>query len=414
MNVRILFSSTPAHGHLLPLLPLARAFRDRGDQVAVLTAAAFAPLLDAENIKLLPAGPTADVLFAESGRRTGVDAAADPRPEAVADFFAGTRVDLTADDAVAAARAFAPDLIVAEALDFVGPLVAAALDVPVATMAFGPAIPAEFTEGMTALVASRYADRGLTPVPARWQIDPCPDLLQPPGWQAPANRLPVRPEPHQGPGAAANTNTNTNTSTEAANAGTGASGDRPRVLVTFGTHFSDPATLTPILAELRTVGVDLVVTLGLTASAADYAVAGSAGTGSAGTGSAGTGSVGTGSAAEGITFATFTPLAELLHDVDLVVTHGGAGTTLGVLARGLPLVVVPQGADQFLQAAVVSASGTGIAVQPGPDVPERVAKAVVTLRTDPTYAESAGKVAAQIAAMPTPADVAATLTAALT
>ncbi|MFJ3405116.1 glycosyltransferase [Promicromonospora sp. NPDC090134] len=392
--MRILFSSTPAHGHLLPLLPLARAFRDRGDQVGVLTAAAFGPLLDAEGIELLPAGPTADVLFAESGRRTGVDAAADPRPEAVADFFAGTRVDLTADDAVAAARAFAPDLIVAEALDFVGPLVAAALDVPFATMAFGPAIPAEFTDGMTALVGTRYADRGLTPVPARWHLDPCPDLLQPPGWQAPANRIPVRPEPHQGPGtnASMSTSTDADTGTDA-DAGVAASGERPQVLVTFGTHFSDPATLTPILAELRTVGVDLVVTLGLTASAADYDLGGSAG--------------------EGVTFAAFTPLAELLHDVDLVVTHGGAGTTLGVLARGLPLVVVPQGADQFLQAAVVSASGTGIAVQPGPDVPETVAKAVVTLRTDPSYAESAHQVAAQIAAMPTPADVAAVLSAAL-
>lgn len=396
--MRILFSSTPAHGHLLPLLPLARAFRDRGDQVAVLTAGAFAPLLEAEGIELLPAGPTADVLFAESGRRTGVDAAADPRPEAVADFFAGTRVDLTADDAVAAARAFAPDLIVAEALDFVGPLVAAALDLPYATMAFGPAIPAEFTDGMTALVGTRYADRGLTPVPARWHLDPCPELLQPPGWQAPANRVPVRPEPHQGPnapgtGSAAETGTGTGT-------GTGTRGERPRVLVTFGTHFSDPATLSPILAELRTVDVDLVVTLGLTASAADYELPGGDGAAADQAGAA-------------ITFATFTPLADLLHDVDLVVTHGGAGTTLGVLARGLPLVVVPQGADQFLQAAVVSATGTGVAVQPGPDVPETVAKAVVTLRTDPSYTDAARTVAAQIAAMPTPSEVATHLTTAL-
>lgn len=393
--MRILFSSTPAHGHLLPLLPLARAFRDRGDDVAVLTAGAFAPLLDAEGITLLPAGPTADVLFAESARRTGVDAAADPRPEAVADFFAGTRVDLTADDALAAAREFAPDLIVAEALDFVGPLVAAALDVPVATMAFGPAIPAEFTDGMTALVGSRYADRGLAPVPARWRLDPCPDLLQPPGWQAPANRVPVRPEPHQGAGTRAN-----------ARSDDAAPGDRPKVLVTFGTHFSDPATLTPILAELRTVGVDLVVTLGLTASAADYDLVGD--------GSAVEGSASEGSAENGIVFAGFTPLADLLHDVDLVVTHGGAGTTLGVLSRGLPLVVVPQGADQFLQAAVVSGSGTGIAVQPGPDVAETVAKAVVTLRSDPGYTEAARTVAAQIAAMPAPAEVAAHLATALT
>lgn len=380
--MRILFSSTPAHGHLLPQLPLARAFRDRGDQVAVMTAGLFAPVLAPESIELLPAGPGADVLFAESIRRTGVDPAADPTPEAVAEFFAGTRIDLTADDALAAARAFAPDLIVAEAMDFVGPLVAAALDIPVATMAFGPAIPAEFTDGISRVAAVRYADRGLTPVPARWYLDPCPDLLQPPGWHLPQKRLPVRPEPHQGPGPAS--------TPAAASRPASRPGDRPRVLVTFGTHFSDPATLIPIITELRAAGAELVVTLGLTARAEDYGTAG-----------------------DGVTFTGFAPLAELLHDVDLVVTHGGAGTTLGTLARGLPLVVVPQGADQFLQAAVVSAAGAGIAVQPGPDVPQAVAKAVTTLREDAAYADAARAVAEQIAAMPSPAAVAAQLAAEL-
>jgi UDP:flavonoid glycosyltransferase YjiC (YdhE family) len=36
--MRILFSTTPALGHLLPLLPLARAARGHGHDVAVLTA----------------------------------------------------------------------------------------------------------------------------------------------------------------------------------------------------------------------------------------------------------------------------------------------------------------------------------------------------------------------------------------
>jgi UDP:flavonoid glycosyltransferase YjiC (YdhE family) len=162
------------------------------------------------------------------------------------------------------------------------------------------------------------------------------------------------------------------------------------VLVTFGTHFSDPAVLAPILAELRATGADLLVTLGLTARAEDY-----------------------GSSDPGVTFTGFAPLADLLHNIDLVVTHGGAGTTLGALARGLPLVVVPQGADQFLQAAAVSACGAGIAVQPGADVPQAVAKAVGALRADPAYAHAARAVEEEIAAMPSPADVAELLAAAL-
>src|SRR5271165_1104684 len=91
--MRILFFATPALGHLLPLLPLVRAARDRGHDSAV----------------------------------CGADPTTDPRPEVVAEFFAGTRVDLTFEQALAAAKAWQPDLIVFECCDFVGPLVTAVL-----------------------------------------------------------------------------------------------------------------------------------------------------------------------------------------------------------------------------------------------------------------------------------------------
>ena len=45
--------------------------------------------------------------------------------------------------------------------------------------------------------------------------------------------------------------------------------------------------------------------------------------------------------------------------VEAVVTHGGSGTTLGALAHGLPLLVVPQGADQYANADAVVAAGAG-------------------------------------------------------
>ncbi|GAA3720207.1 glycosyltransferase [Streptomyces tremellae] len=376
--MRVLFSSTPAHGHLLPQLPLARAFRDRGDTVAVLTGEAFAPVLAPEGIDLLAAGPAVDVLFAETARRTGVDAASNPTPESVAEFFAGARVDLTADDALAAARDFAPDLVVAEACDVVGPLAAAVLGVPLATLAFGPAIPDEFTAGLAAVAAPRFAARGAAPAPARWYLDPCPDVLQAPDWQAPEGRLPLRPEPHRGPGAAS-------AAPEPAREGA-----RRRVLVSFGTYFAEPRVLGPILAALSAADVDLRVTLGLTASADDYDID-----------------------RERVEFVGFTPLDQLLRGVDLVVTHGGAGTTLGTLARGLPLVVVPQGADQFLQAAGVAASGTGLAVPPDAATPESVARAAADVLAGPEYADAARKAADQIAGMPSPAEVADHLAAAL-
>ncbi|MEV7238820.1 hypothetical protein AB0N06_34395 [Streptomyces sp. NPDC051020] len=144
--MRILFSSTPQHGHLLPELPLARAFRDRGDEVGVITSAGFGPLFAAEDITLFPVGPEIPVLLAEAARLAGVADPTVPDPAVAAELFAGARIDLTADEAVVAACGFRPDLIVAEATDYVGSLVAATLQVPYAKLAFGPQIPAESTD----------------------------------------------------------------------------------------------------------------------------------------------------------------------------------------------------------------------------------------------------------------------------
>ena len=53
----------------------------------------------------------------------------------------------------------------------------------------------------------------------------------------------------------------------------------------------------------------------------------------------------------------FVPQAQLLPVCDAVISHGGSGTTLAALAHGLPLVLVPQGADQFDNAARAERAG---------------------------------------------------------
>ena len=58
--------------------------------------------------------------------------------------------------------------------------------------------------------------------------------------------------------------------------------------------------------------------------------------------------------------------------------HGGSGTTLGALAHGLPLVLVPQAADQFDNAARCVAAGVAVVI--GPD----------ELSADPSRAAAAG------------------------
>ena len=372
--MRVLFSSTPAYGHLLPLLPLARALQSRGHEVAVLSAETMSPILAPEGIELLPAGPSMDVVLAETGRRTGSDPT-QPVPDRVAELFGRVRIDLGADEALVLAQKWQPDLVVSEWVDFVGPLVASAFDIPLARLAFGPAFPPEFTQALAEAVAERFAARGLTPRPADWLLDICPPAMQVDGWQRAPGRLALRPEAHRQPWEDASQEPDRREPS-----------GRRRVLVSFGTIFTAPEVLGPILRELSAADLDLVATTGLANSAEDYGVD-----------------------QDRVCFVAFTALDCLLDGVDLVVTHGGAGTTFGTLAAGIPLVIVPQAADQFLQAERVVAADAGVAVLPDTATPRAVADAVAAVLTDPSFRAGARAVAAEIAARPTPDEVAARL-----
>ena len=61
----------------------------------------------------------------------------------------------------------------------------------------------------------------------------------------------------------------------------------------------------------------------------------------------------------------FVPQEDVLPACAAAVVHGGSGTTLAALAHGLPLVLVPQGADQFENAARVEAAGAARRRPPG-------------------------------------------------
>jgi UDP:flavonoid glycosyltransferase YjiC (YdhE family) len=103
--------------------------------------------------------------------------------------------------------------------------------------------------------------------------------------------------------------------------------------------------------------------------------------------------------------------AEVLPQASVAVSHGGFGTTLGAVAGGVPLVVVPLFGDQPDNARRVEAVGAGVVVWPeGEDDamrsgldPEALRDAVATVLDDPAYGRVAGELAAEMAALP-PAD----------
>lgn len=92
---------------------------------------------------------------------------------------------------------------------------------------------------------------------------------------------------------------------------------------------------------------------------------------------------------------------EVLPRADLVVCHGGGGTTLAALRAGVPLLVVPHFGDQPAIGDAVTTGGFGLCVgADGPPRPEDLRAAAGRILGDPSFAERAAKLAAEIAGLP--------------
>jgi UDP:flavonoid glycosyltransferase YjiC (YdhE family) len=105
----------------------------------------------------------------------------------------------------------------------------------------------------------------------------------------------------------------------------------------------------------------------------------------------------------------FVPQATLLPHCSAVVHHAGSGTMLGALAHRLPQLAIPQGADNFVNARLLESAGAGLLVPPGEVTAERVRGDVRAILDDARYRASASRVGDEIAGMPSPPQVAASL-----
>ena len=105
----------------------------------------------------------------------------------------------------------------------------------------------------------------------------------------------------------------------------------------------------------------------------------------------------------------YIPQEQLLPHCAAVVTHGGAGSTLGALAFGLPLLIVPQGADHFYNAERVVSAGAAVQLLPDRLTADSARDAVRRLLHDDTFRRAAQQIRTELDAMPDPRQAVQTL-----
>jgi len=372
--MRVLLVCRPAHGHFHPLVPLARALTGAGHDVAFATGEPFRDRVEAAGFEAFGAGLSQDQWQHEMAARFGDFRRHIPRAQHRAFFFGRVFADLEVPARLTDLRAIAdkwqPDLLVHGLADFAGPLAAELAGIPYVTCGYGPLLEPEVAQVAAAAAGRHWAAAGLDPSGARLYrslyLDPCPPSLQVPAVSQVPRRLPVRPEPAGADAAAAPPRW------------LGRLAGVPTVYLTLGTVWNDdPGVFATVLDGLARRPVNVIVTLG---PDADPGVLGPQ--------------------PGHVRVCGYIPQSQLLGHCDLVICHGGAGSMLGALSFGLPVLVLPQAADQFYNADRVIAAGAGRRLLGAELTAEGVAGEAGLLLDDPRYRAAAAAVAGQIAAMP--------------
>lgn len=376
--MRLLFSSTPGDGHVLPLLPLAKALAVRGHEVAFATSSEHKQQIVDAGFRWFTAGVT----NAELGTRF-VPHLAELPPATSAEFFPfivarryglGDASDRLVDLQELSAQ-WRPQAVLFESTDFAAPVLAGALGVPAIHHSFGRALPDLCYEMAAPYVGPLWEQVGVDmPVLAgmygQCYVDICPASLQgnrPTGGEVLSLRptSPAKPSAKQvlWPNGLPN---------------------RPGVYITLGTVFNSIKSLRLILDAVSAVECNVIMTVGRDNDPADL-----------------------GPLPPHVVVEQYIPQASVLPYVDAAVVHAGSGSMLAALAHGVPMLMLPRAADQYDNARACSEAGASRVLRPEQCDSAALTDGVKAVLFEPTLRAGAAAMREEIARMPGPDAVAA-------
>ncbi|NUT36759.1 MAG: glycosyltransferase family 1 protein, partial [Hamadaea sp.] len=366
--MRALLCFIGGSGHLLPLIPIARAAVAAGHEVAFSgppgtlrrAGAAGFTVLHPDEPGEAPAEQAPQA--SEPPKRGPLEPLDIAREEAVMrDNFAGRAAPKRVETVLSVARKWQPDVIVSDEVDFGSQIAAEVLGLPRATVitlgAGGFIRPDVVGEPLARL----RAEHGLpAEAPEHLVITPFPASFRDPGHPLPASAHAINQTPFV--------------------KRTAPPGEDPLVYVTLGTVFNRESgdLFERILAGLHQApGIRVLVTVGEHIDPAEF-----------------------GPQPPHVRIERFVDQALILPDASLVISHGGSGSVVGALAHGLPAILLPMGADQPHNAARCAALGVARVLDAAQADPAQFRDTVMEMLRDPAYAEAARRMQHELAAQP--------------
>lgn len=375
-TVRILITAVPMFGHVNPMISLALAARRAGHEVVVASGPEMSSYIESYGLSAWSVGPT-------NAEGTGTRSGWFPPPGSDIswyNYFAASGGQRAAD-LLPRVEQWPPDLVICEATEMGGRVVAALTGVPFVVhgliKAPTPSVWASYEWVIGQLVEKWSLACTVEDLVNTTHLEPCPPALQ--RGHAWPNAIPIRPELPLAPGDAklpewfdALPHTET-------------------VLLTLGTVYHHRREfLQMAIRDLQALPLNVVVAAGPGADPASF-----------------------GPQPENVRIEPLLPYPLIMPRCRLIVSQGGTGGTLMALAHGLPLVLLPQGADQSDYSWGVAQAGAAIFMAPEEIVPGAVAAAAERVFGEPSFMAAAGRIRAEIEAMPDPDTVIGMVTNAL-
>jgi UDP:flavonoid glycosyltransferase YjiC (YdhE family) len=365
--------------HIHPMIPLAQALQAAGHEVAIAASKQDRMTIEKIGIRCFPAGANMASLMPNLMPQIMQLPAEQRDLWVIEHVFAGLLPEQMIPDLLAICRQWRPDVIVRDATEMGGCIAAEYLGLPHASVEVGVFIPAA-GEHPLAKAINRSANR----VRARYGLpqDPSLEMLYrylhlsfvPPSYQDPA--VPLPPTAHT-----LRTTPFDRSGDETLPGWVAGLPAQPTVYATLGLAIFNrtPGIFPAILKGLAGEPINVILTVGRGNDPAAY-----------------------GAPPSNVHIEPYIPQTLLLPHCAAVIAHGGWNTVLAALSYGLPLLVIPIGADQPQNAQRVQMLGVGLVLDLSNLTPEAVREATWELLRTPHYRQNARRIQAEIAALPGP------------
>jgi MGT family glycosyltransferase len=294
---------------------------------------------------------------------------------ALTKLFGGLLAQRMVPELVAHIGKFEPDLILSEVTEFAGGLVAEKHGLPAATAMFGMIHPTEvFAPILASCLGARRKELGLDPddfvrpVLSRLQL-----VFAPPSYQFPGVKLTEMQHLFQPQGY-------DQSGDEQLPGWVQSLEDRPTVYATLGTipAFNARAGALEVLVDaLSTEDINGIITVGRNQDPASL-----------------------GTLPDTLHVERYIPQSLLFPLCTAAISHGGYGTTMGALSHGVPLVLIPQGADQPMHAERCQDLGVGEMVPVEHYGPDAIRTALRKVLSNTSYKHRALELQREIEDLP--------------